>query len=117
MGATQLRFVGVELYFGDLEKAKDFYTNLLKLPVGEEQPGHFAKLDFHSAFVCLERKGSENYPSQDKAVLFFEAENLNATIAEIGSGRFLRIESAWAVLHDPEGHNVLILEAGGRTRP
>ena len=65
MSATQLRLVGVELYFADLVRAKDFYTKVLRLPVGEEHHGHFAKLDFSSAFVCLERKGSESYPSQD----------------------------------------------------
>ena len=57
MSATQLRFVGVELYFGDLVRAKDFYTKVPRLSVVEEQPSHFAKLDFSSAFVCLERKG------------------------------------------------------------
>lgn len=116
MRATQLRFPGVELYFGDLVKAKDFYTKVLRLSVVEEQPSHFAKLDFSSAFVCLERKGSESYPSQDKVVLFFETEDLQSTVADIGRERFSRIEPTWAVLHDPEGHNLLILEAAGEAK-
>ena len=116
MGATQLRFVGVELYVGDLERAKEFYTRVLGIPVGEEQPEHFAKLDCSSAFVCLECKGSESYPSQDKAVLFFETGNLQSTVADIGRERFLRIEPTWAALHDPEGHNVLILQATGEAK-
>jgi len=116
MSAMKLRFVGVELYFGDLERAKDFYTNLLGLPVGEEQPGHFAKLDFKSAFAYLERKGSESYPSKDKAVLIFAAENLNSMLEEIGRERFLQIEPSWAVLDDPEGHNILILEAAAEVK-
>ena len=103
-------FVGVELYFERLEAAKHFYTELLGLEVSEEQSGHFAKFDSASGFVCLERKGSESYPSKDKAVLFFEVGDLSATVASIGRKRFVHVEPAWAVLHDPEGHNVLLLQ-------
>ncbi len=103
-------FVGVELYFEHLEAAKRFYTELLGLEVSEEQTGHFVKFDSTSGFVCLERKGSESYPSKDKAVLFFEVGDLSAMIASIGRERFVQVEPGWAVLHDPEGHNVLLLQ-------
>ena len=116
MAATGLRFVGVELYFEELRKARAFYMQLLGLKVAEESPGHFTKFDWNAAFVCLERKGSENYPSNDKAVLFFESTDLDGVVASIGRERFVKIEPTWAVLHDPEGHNVLLLQTESSDR-
>jgi len=106
------RFVGIEIYFDDLERAKKFYAETLGLEVSDEQLGHHAKFDSDAGFVCLEQKGSESYPSSDKAVLFFEVPDLQAAIAAIGQNRLVRSEARWAVLHDPEGHNVLLLQAG-----
>ena len=34
-----------------------------------------------------------------------------AAINAIGPNRFVRTEPHWAALHDPEGHNILLLEA------
>jgi predicted enzyme related to lactoylglutathione lyase len=110
MGLTGARFVGVELYFDDLQKAKNFYVGILGLQIAEQQEGHHAKFDSGAGFICLETKGVESYPSKDKAVLFFEVANLQACIAAIGRDRWVRVEKSWAVLHDPEGHNVLVLE-------
>jgi hypothetical protein len=68
--------------------------------------------------LCLERKNAESYPSRDKAAAFLEVADLAAAVKKIGSGRFVHIESrgqrdrpSWAVLHDPEGHNILFLQA------
>ena len=104
-------FIGVELYFENLEVAKQFYAQLLGLEASEEQSGHFVKFDSASGFVCLERKGLESYPSRDKAVLFFEVNDLASSVAAIGRERFVQVEAGWAVLHDPEGHNVLLLQS------
>jgi len=104
------RFAGVELYFADLKRARDFYTTVLGLAVSEEDETRFAKFDFGAGFVCVERKGSESYPSWDKAVLFFEVPDLEAAINAIGADWFVQREAAWAVLHDPEGHNILLLQ-------
>src|SRR5437867_326248 len=68
MNDPNLRLTGVELYFHDLEAAKHFYLETLGLRVGEEQPDHHVRLDVGPAFICLERKGVEEYPSADKAV-------------------------------------------------
>ena len=76
MNGIRARFVGVELYFDDLERAKKFYIETLGLEISDEQVGHHAKFDSGAGFVCLERKGSEPYPSEDKAVLFFEVPDL-----------------------------------------
>ena len=112
MNKMSARFAGIEIYFDDIERARNFYVEKLGLRVSDERPGHYAKFDSGAGFVCLERKGSESYPSSDKAVIFFEVSDLAAAIGAIGRDRFVRIEAQWAVLHDPEGHNVLLLQAG-----
>jgi predicted enzyme related to lactoylglutathione lyase len=117
MRQPTLRFVGVELYFDDLEKAKQFYRGTLGLEISDEQAGHYAKFETGSNFICLERKGSESYPSRDKAVLFFEVSDLSATIDAVGKHRIIHSETQgsdrpkWAVLYDPEGHNILLLQS------
>ena len=117
MQPPKLRFVGVELYFDQLEGAKRFYRDTLHLEISDEQLGHYAKFGSGSNFICLERKGSESYPSQDKAVLFFEVSDLSAMIEAVGPDRIVQSERerkdrpGWAVIHDPEGHNILLLQS------
>ena len=65
------QLVGVELYFDDLERARQFYLNVLGFKIMDEQIGHYAKFDSGAGFIWLERKGSESYPAKDKAVLLF----------------------------------------------
>jgi len=81
-----------------------------KLPTS--RAGISPKFDSGPGFVCLERKGAESYASYDKAVLFFQVDDLAASIAAIGRELFIQVEPAWAVLHDPEGHNVVLLQKG-----
>ncbi|HEX3093873.1 MAG TPA: VOC family protein [Candidatus Angelobacter sp.] len=107
---TSARFAGVELYFNDLKKARAFYADTLGLQISDEDPQRYARFRVGAGFICLERKGSESYPSLDKAVLFFEVSDLQAAIHAIGDERFVERQAKWAVLHDPEGHNVLLLE-------
>lgn len=102
--------IGVELYCDDLERARAFYTEVLSLSVADEDKSRYAKFAAGPTFVCLERKGVESYPSRDKAVLFFAVPDLDAAIAAIGPERILLRERAWAVLHDPDGHNILLLQ-------
>ncbi len=104
------KFLGVELYFDDLERARRFYKGVLGLEISDEQPEHHVKFDSANGFICCERKGAESYPSRDKAVLFFEVEDVAATVTELGHERFLQIQPTWAVMHDPEGHNILLLQ-------
>jgi len=117
MSDAKPRFLGVELYFEDLQSAKRFYCDTLGLDLAEDSPGHHAKFDFNDRFLCLEKKGVESYPSRDKAVVFFEVDDLQSAIHSIGPDRIVHSEPdpagdspAWAVLHDPEGHNVLLLQ-------
>jgi len=110
MAKPAARFVGVELYFENLDRAREFYVETLGLAVTDEESGHHAKFGGEAGFVCLEKKGSENYPSKDKAVLFFEVPDLELAIDAIGREKIVKREATWAVLHDPEGHNVLLLQ-------
>jgi hypothetical protein len=102
MAGISARLAGVELYFDDVDAAKQFYTETIDLQVSGEDPGHYAKFEGGASFLCVERKGSESYPSRDKAALFFEVRDLQVAIAAIGQHRFVRVEKQWAVLHDPE---------------
>ena len=120
MSKLSARIVGVELYFDDLPAAKRFYQDVLGLKLMGQEEGHHAQFDGGAAFVCVEKKGVEDYPSRDKAVLFLEVSNLTEAIKAIGPERIVRQRAAgdgqvpWAVLHDPEGHNILLLQARPR---
>ena len=46
----------------------------------------------------------------DKPVLFFEVDDLRSAITAIGTEKIVHSENAWAVLHDSEGHNLLLLQ-------
>ncbi len=123
MANINARLVGLELYFEDLTAAKRFYEGTLGLALSGEQSGHHAQFNAGAAFLCLEKKGVEDYPSRDKAVVFLEVPSVEAAINAIGRDRILRFEPAregerpaWAVLQDPEGHSVLLLEARGAPR-
>ena len=112
------RLVGIELYTDDLNRGRRFYADTLGLDLSEERAGRYAKFDGGPAFVCLERKGSEPYPSADKAVIFLEVPDLSDAVNAIGKERFVDVHPtsegsarAWAVLHDPEGYNVVLVEA------
>ena len=116
------RLVGIELYFDDLPSARNFYKDTLGLELLEEKSGHHAKFEGQSAFICLEQKGAESYPSKDKAAIFLEVADVQSTIDAIGKDQLVKLGTknkdrhiSWAVLHDPEGHNVLILQTRGNS--
>jgi len=109
------RITGFEIYFDDLESAARFYRDTLGMELAAEQPGHYAQFGTNP-FLCLERKGAEDYPSPDKAVVFIEVPDLQSTVEQLGA-RILRYErdaperNAWAVLHDTEGHNIVLIQS------
>jgi hypothetical protein len=88
---------------------------VLGLVLAEEAPDHHAKFQPGAAFLCLEKRGAEPYPSADKAVVFFEVDALQRALEGIGSQHLIQHDAGatppGAVVHDPEGHNVLLLEA------
>lgn len=87
----------------------EFYEGTLGLAISGEQAGHHVQFASDGRFLCLERKGIESYPSKDKAVLFFNVPSIRSAIAAIGREKLVHSESTWAVLHDPEGHNILLV--------
>lgn len=116
------RIVGFEFYFERLPQAKEFYRDILGLTLVEDVPGHHVKFNCAGEFLCLERQGVESYPSADKAVVFIEVDDLSAIVQKLGD-RILQAGSrtpgeapTWAVVHDPEGHNVVLLQAGAVSR-
>jgi catechol 2,3-dioxygenase-like lactoylglutathione lyase family enzyme len=113
LGPPGARLAGVELYFEDLRGARAFYEGVLGLKVGDEEEGRHVRFGAGGAFLCCERKGVESYPSADKAVLFLEVPDVARAAEALGDrvvARYLGGPRPWAVLHDPEGHNVMLLE-------
>jgi predicted enzyme related to lactoylglutathione lyase len=117
MSRGKIRFIGVELYFDDVDRATRFYRDLLGLPVAESRPGDYSKFASEGGFLCLERKGLDAYPSENKAVVFLEVADVQRAIEAMGSHRIVHVGvdghqgSPWAVVHDPEGHNVILPQA------
>ncbi len=64
MEPIDARFVGIELYYDDLDEARKFYQNSLGLKLADEEAGHHAKFESEAGFVCLERKGVESLSVQ-----------------------------------------------------
>src|SRR4029450_2007279 len=114
MDTSTARLAGVELYFDDLDAAKDFYAHTLGLRLDEDNPEHHAKLAIGDRCICLERKGAQESPSADKAVLFFEVPDVRVAVERIGSPSVLRSEltavKPWAAVRDPEGHTIVLNE-------
>lgn len=114
MTASTIRLAGVELYFDGLAAAKNFYTNALGLRCDEDNPDHHIKLSIGDRFICLERKGVENYPSADKAVLFLEVPDVRVAVERVGVACVLRSEltvaEPWAAVRDPEGHTIVLIQ-------
>jgi catechol 2,3-dioxygenase-like lactoylglutathione lyase family enzyme len=112
------RLIGVELYFDDLQQGKHFYGNVLGLELLDQEAGHHARFNAGECFVCVERKGSEPYPSRDKAVVFLEVSHLADAVRCIGEEKIIASKPLsegrrlpWAALHDPEGYNIVLVEA------
>ena len=118
MERIQPQFIGVELYFDNLEMAKRFYVETLGLEVSEET--HQVRTS-----KCQVRRSVQDScvwsgklrgtvaidPSKDKAdISFIEVPDLGSAIAAIGQDRVVQSERTWAVLHDPEDHNILLLQ-------
>ena len=50
------RLLGVELYFHDLDRAREFYQRVLALDLEEEESGRFAKFDGGTPSFVWRRK-------------------------------------------------------------
>ncbi len=120
MSGLPPRLAGVELYFDDLAKATRFYRETLGLRLRDSDPRRYATFGLAPGFLCLERKGRENYPSADKAVVFIEVADLRAALEAVPRRQLLRATwraaRPWAAVRDTEGHTVLLLQKPRRRR-
>ena len=66
MQPIHAQFIGVELYFDDLERAKKFYQETLNLAVSDEQFGHHAKFDCGEVLFALSGRGLSPTPPKIK---------------------------------------------------
>jgi predicted enzyme related to lactoylglutathione lyase len=113
MPELKASLAGVELYFDDLPAAKRFYEQTLGLRISGEQVGHHVQFGSGAMFLCLEKKGVETYPSKNKAVIFLEVPSVKAALEAIPPEHIVKESpgpEAWAVVTDPEGHNIVLLE-------
>ena len=62
MERIRARFVGVELYFENLEKAKKFYIETMGLEVSDEQVGHHASSKVVPALFASNGRGLNRIP-------------------------------------------------------
>jgi predicted enzyme related to lactoylglutathione lyase len=115
MNDLKANIIGVEFYYENLSKAKKFYSEVLGLNLTEAKDDHHAKFDTDGGFICLEKKGAENYPSKDKAVLFIEVSDIKTAIKKIGAKHVVKYDpkcnKPWAVIHDTEGYNIVLLQS------
>jgi catechol 2,3-dioxygenase-like lactoylglutathione lyase family enzyme len=80
----QLRLLGVELYFEDVPRARDFYTSILGLPLEEYQPSHHAKLAPPGGFLCLEVKACTRAGDRAERKRFKLARDVRGFEVELG---------------------------------
>ena len=87
MGVTGARFVGVQLCFVDLQTARSLYAGVpARLPKSKKGTTQSSRTKEDSSAS----KGVESYPSNDKAVLWFEVEDRQTSIAATGRDRQVR---------------------------
>jgi kumamolisin len=89
-----------ELQGEDLEKPRAFYRETSHLEITGDVAAHPIEFDGAGGFLCLERKGGGFYPSQGRAVLFFEVEKSSATLGSIGRENVVEAEPGGAVADD-----------------
>jgi hypothetical protein len=106
------------LYFDHLDEDKRFCGETLGFDIRDEVPGHFTRLVTEPAFICLERKGMQPHPSRDKAWIFLEVPNLVEAVNAVGRQQIVEMKpqgeparQPGAVLHDPGGYNIVLVEA------
>ena len=107
---------GVALYSEDLERARTFYRDLLGLPLLLEQE-HVLHFDAGSARLAIYRYPTEDEPRAPEGFLMFAVDDLAAAYEDLRSRgvEFLgpptvRPYGRVAYLHDPEGHELGIIE-------
>jgi hypothetical protein len=126
MPKDPIRLAGVELYFPAESEAVLLRRARFAAQRRDARPSRAVR---HQRRLCLPgAKGAEIFPSRDKAVVFLEVPDVVAAVRKIGQAHLVHIEmgaqgdsgsaarASWAVLHDPEGDNILLLERPRKRR-
>jgi predicted enzyme related to lactoylglutathione lyase len=107
---------GVVLYSKDLAQAKDFYSRILGLPVLLEEP-HVIHFDGGSVRLAIHRYPIEGAREAPEGFVVFAVDDLAKTYEDLRrkGAEFLgppasRPYGRVAYLHDPEGHEIGLLE-------
>jgi predicted enzyme related to lactoylglutathione lyase len=107
---------GIVLYSEDLERAKAFYAGLLGLPILLEED-HVVHFDAGSVRLAIHRYPTEGKREASEGFLVFSVDDLAAAYEDLRrrGAEFLgpptvRPYGRVAYLHDPEGHEIGLLE-------
>jgi predicted enzyme related to lactoylglutathione lyase len=107
---------GIVLYSQDLDRAKAFYGDLLGLPVLLEE-AHVIHFDAGTVRLAIHRYPTGPAREAPEGFLVFAVENLEAAYEDLRQrgAEFLgppatRAYGKVAYLHDPEGHEIGLLE-------
>lgn len=98
---------------GNLDRAREFYEKLLGLPVCGEQPGDFVQLSVGDAALCVDTAAGGDPPAAIFAVTRLDL------LCEYLVGAGVTVDGPrrghggrYAVVHDPDGHELVFEEAG-----
>jgi catechol 2,3-dioxygenase-like lactoylglutathione lyase family enzyme len=116
-----VRFNHVTLDVADLERSKAFYTRLGLIQIVDAPP-RYARFTFPEgdATLSVEVMGDRPGPPPDRAQLYFECDDLDATVAALEQRGFAFEQAPtdmfylWreAHLRDPDGHHLRLYRAG-----
>jgi len=111
----------VELYFDDLEAAKRFYQETSASTFFTSSPGITYSLKPAGHSYAWRRREWKNTLPAIKPCIFLEVADVRSAGERLGKEKVVHFDvgnahggSPWAVLHDPEGQNVLLLQANNR---
>lgn len=119
----RLYLEGVVLYSEDLDRAKAFYGDVLGLPILLEE-GHVLHFDAGTVRLAIHRYPTGGPPESREGFLVFAVESLAAAYEDLRrrGAEFLgpiadRPYGRVAYLHDPEGHEIGLLEEPRKGTP
>ncbi|MBI4575765.1 MAG: VOC family protein [Planctomycetes bacterium] len=113
------RYSFVAVTTTDLGRAREFWVEVLGLPVKEEEPGHYFIVDAGGLRLCVDTEdGDLHRPGGTDPVIGFRVASLERTLAILAMRRVLPERGPitsrrgnWAMLRDPDGRPVVLSES------
>jgi len=114
MKIKKIAFVGVPVT--DVKRARDFYENVLGLPVSDEMMGgQWIEYAVGDDTLAIANVGEQWTPSQDGSAAAFEVENFDEAIKFLKDRQVLFAAEPFetpccqmAVVQDPDGNKLII---------